>query len=772
MDNVYLILIVVLFLLAVSDLIVGVSNDAVNFLNSAIGARAAPFRVIMLVAAAGVLFGATFSSGMMEVARKGIFHPEQFFFSEIIIIFLAVMITDVILLDVYNTFGLPTSTTVSIVFELLGASVAISLIKISKSPETVMDLGNYINSAKALAIISGILVSVVIAFSAGAIIQYFTRLIFTFNYSRTLKYFGAFWGGTAISAITYFMIIKGAKGSSFISPESLNWIHNNTFLIVLYSLAGWTILLQILKWLVNINILKVIILIGTFALAMAFAGNDMVNFIGVPLAGLKSYQFFSAESGVAADQFLMTDMQGAVSTPTFILLLAGVVMVITLWTSRKAKSVVATTIQLSRQQEGRERFSSTVFSRFLVHQSRAASIWFNRWIPGKFTQKLESRFEPPAAVDQRDGTRGIIPEFDMIRASVNLVVASILIALGTSLKLPLSTTYVTFMVAMGTSLADRAWGRESAVYRITGVLSVVGGWFVTALSAFLVSFLIGLVIYYGGFITIAMFVLLSVFLVYKTHSIHRKRLSKQKSLSSDEDERGSLSHKKIFESCSKEVHDLITKIPQILSLNTQGLAHENIKVLKANAKTVKEINRRSKDLKDNVNGIILRIEDDSIESAHHYVQVLDYLREIAHCLNFITKPSVEHVDNNHKGLSESQTEDLNQLNVKISGLIDTFKTLISNLELLHIEPVVSNQQHILQFIDQLRRKQVKRVKQKEVGTKNTLLFLNILAESKNLTLFLVNLLKSHRDFIHHINGISGEQNVIDQDANASPPKGN
>jgi phosphate/sulfate permease len=376
MENFYIILIVVLFALAISDLIVGVSNDAVNFLNSAIGSKVAPRYIIMIIASAGILIGTTFSSGMMEVARKGIFHPDQFYFSEIMIIFLAVMLTDVVLLDVFNTLGLPTSTTVSIVFELLGAAVAVALIKIKSLGLSIGDLNVYINSGKALAIISGILLSVVIAFTVGSLVMYITRLVFSFDYKKTFKYFGAIWGGIAITAITYFILIKGAKGSSFLNENTTDWISNNSSLIIVYSLIGWTILLQLLYWVVKLDILKMIVLVGTFALAMAFAGNDLVNFIGVPLAGLKSFQAFIADPGSDPDGFLMVALTGKAKANTYLLLIAGLVMVVTLWFSKKARKVTETELNLSRQSSGSERFSSSILSRTIVRTAMDISSVF------------------------------------------------------------------------------------------------------------------------------------------------------------------------------------------------------------------------------------------------------------------------------------------------------------------------------------------------------------------------------------------------------------
>ncbi|MBN2263541.1 MAG: inorganic phosphate transporter, partial [Prolixibacteraceae bacterium] len=480
MSEIYIILVVVLFALAISDLVVGVANDAVNFLSSAIGAKAAPKWLIFGVASLGVLFGATFSSGMMEVARSGIFNPHMFVFSEIIVIFLAVMITDVILLDTFNSLRMPTSTTVSIVFELLGSAVAVAMVKLGTSEAAGLSLGNYINSEKALAIISGILISVFIAFTVGAFIQWITRLIFSFRYEKTFKYIGSIYGGLAFAVITYFMIIKGAKGASFITEEMSAYMKSHLLGIMAVSFVGWTLLLQLLQWLFKVNILKIVVLAGTFALAMAFAGNDLVNFIGVPLAGFESFKMWSAAE-IAPDLFTMEGLAGKVKTPTYMLLIAGAVMVVTLITSRKARNVIQTSVDLSRQTEGVERFGSSALSRMLVRASVQISQFSDKYLPNSVNRFVEKQFAP-APVNQAIPVADR-PAFDMLRAASNLIVASILISIGTSFKLPLSTTYVTFLVAMGTSLADKAWGRESAVYRISGVFAVIGGWFLTALIA-------------------------------------------------------------------------------------------------------------------------------------------------------------------------------------------------------------------------------------------------------------------------------------------------
>lgn len=724
MITVYIVLIGVLFLLAISDLIVGVSNDAVNFLNSAIGSKAAPFKIIMLVAAVGILVGATFSGGMMEVARKGIFHPQQFYFAEIIIIFLAVMITDVILLDLFNTYGLPTSTTVSIVFELLGAAVAVSIIKIYGMPEGSKDISTYINSGKALGIISGILLSVVIAFSVGAIVQYFTRIIFSFNYKKRLNYFGGLWGGFAITAIIYFILIKGAKGATFMSNETQDFIHNNTNLILTVSFISWSLLLQILHWAFKFNILKLIVLVGTFALAMAFAGNDLVNFIGVPLAGFESFKAFIAQPGADADTFLMTSLQGAVKTPTLYLLIAGTIMVLTLWFSKKAKSVVKTTLDLSRQTEGDERFGSSALSRSIVRASLNFGKTFSNIVPEKIKTGIERQFEP--LTSEVSHSIEDAPAFDMIRASVNLVVASILISFATSLKLPLSTTYVTFMVAMGTSLSDKAWGRESAVYRITGVLSVIGGWFFTALSAF----------------TLAFMVTIAIITVYRTHRIHKNREAKKELNHQIED----IGEKNIVQRCNMTVSTMLVDVNNYYQEILDGIIAEDLKQVKKVMKDIKKLNLDTKELKNSLSVTISRLNEDSVESGHYYVQVIDYLRELAHNITFISNPCHDHLNNNHKSLIDVQIEELLLLKEKVNEILMTIQAVILKKEYQNIDQIIIMQHELIEVIASKNKKQIKRIKRMEVGTKNSLLYLAILSETKNLLLNAINLLKSQRDF--------------------------
>jgi phosphate/sulfate permease len=748
MENFYLIIVVILFALAISDLIVGVSNDAVNFLNSAFGSKAAPRWLIFLMAGLGVLIGATFSSGMMEVARKGIFHPDMFVFSEIIIIFLAVMITDVILLDMFNTFGMPTSTTVSIVFELLGSAVAVSLVKIKSMGGSLTELANYINSEKALAIITGILISVLIAFTVGAIVQYITRFIFTFNYRRNMKYYGAAFGGLAITAITYFILIKGINGSVFAdltvpNGEKLGeWVTTHTLTVLLYSFVICTVFIQLLKWLFNIKILKMTVLIGTFALAMAFAGNDLVNFIGVPIAGFKSFQAWSASGGISPDSFSMEMLRDKSTTPVYMLLLSGLVMVVTLITSKKAQSVTETEVNLSRQSEGMERFGSSLIARLMVRSSINFSKSVNRTLPFQINHSLKKRFTPIplGPVDSPD-----TPAFDKVRASVNLVVASILIAIGTSLKLPLSTTYVTFMVAMGTSLSDRAWDRESAVYRVSGVFAVIGGWFLTAIIAFTVSGLIAMVISLGGNFMVFVFVAIAVFMVIRTHLFFKKR---QKSLLIEDED--TISEKdeteKVLEKCKSQVEKILSQSNKIYSVGIDSFIKEDRSQLKEALGLKDNLNKKSKKQKNKVLSILSKIEN-SVDSGHFYVQLVDYQREMAHSLNFLLEPLFEHVNNNHKPFIKSQIEELKNLEVEINNFLNSAINIIKSNQFDQVDALIDQRDQIVDKLEKLEVAQIKRIKVKQVNTRNSMLFFNTITETKNMLLHAINVIKAHRDFI-------------------------
>jgi phosphate/sulfate permease len=745
MNEIYLILVVVLFALAISDLIVGVSNDAVNFLNSAIGSKAASKWMIFGVAGLGILLGSAFSSGMMEVARKGIFHPEMFNFAEIMIIFLAVMITDVILLDVFNTFGFPTSTTVSLVFELLGSAVAVSVVKMSRLNESASELGKYINTDKALAIIVGILTSVVIAFTVGTIIQWITRVIFSFRYEKRLKYFGSIYGGIAIAIVTYFLIIKGAKDAVFITEDTLNWLMSNILTIVFLSMIGWAILLQILKWLFDIDILKIIVLVGTGALAMAFAANDLVNFIGVPLAGFSSFEIWKG-SGVEPGSFTMELLGGKVKTPSYMLIVAGAIMFLTLVTSKKAQAVVRTSVDLSRQNEGNERFGSSIFSRMVVKASIKANKSLVKVMPSSIHSFISRQFEP-APVDDTIELKDR-PAFDKLRAANGLIISSILISLGTSLKLPLSTTYVTFMVAMGTSLADRAWGRESAVYRISGVFAVIGGWFLTAIVAFIVSFIFAQIFAWGGFIAILFMSLIAILIIVRTQILFRKREKAQIAIP-DEDEivDQNTNTQKVLEKCNKNTVKAVISTSKAYYLCFEGFFSEDKQELKNALTEARLFNEKAKKRKDNLYKNIQRLNQDSVETGHFYVQIVDYQREMAHSLNFLIEPVYTHFMNQHKPFTQLQINRLREFNVGLNGFFNHVLHVLKEGKFEKLDELIELRDNLLANLRALEKEQIKRIKNDEVSTRNSVLYFNIITETKNILLQLINVVKAQRDFM-------------------------
>lgn len=732
----YLIIVVILMALAIMGLVVGVSNDATNFLNSAIGSKVAPLWVIMSVASVGIMLGAVSANSMMEVARSGIFNPNEFSFAEVMVIFMTVMFTNVILLDLYNTFGLPTSTTVALVFSILGAAVAVGLVKIfSISDIAISDLGKYIKSGKVLVIISGILLSVVVAFTFGTIIQFITRLLFSFRYKRMMKYLGGIWAGMAITAITYFIIIKGIGGSSFKGSELHIYITEHTGLILFYSFLFWAVLLQLLIWIFKVNVLKFVVLIGTFSLALAFAGNDLVNFIGVPLAGLSAYNNFAATEGADAATYMMGSLNDPVDTSPIYLFAAGIIMVLTLWFSKKSRHVTETEVGLARQDSGGvERFGSTMLSRSLVRAAININKSFCNILPKSVINFIDKRF----VVKKRRNKNGA--SFDLLRASVNLTVSSILIALGTSLQLPLSTTYVTFMVAMGTSLSDRAWGRDSAVYRITGVLTVISGWFLTALVAFIIAIVIALVLYFGQLWGVIVMTGLAAFFIIHSHFAHKKD-SKKKSKVIEE-----VVPDNIVQKCINDVEKSLGNIVSIYSDTIVGLTNEDRKLLKSVKQQVEELQFEARELKQNVYYVLSQLKRDDVDTGPFYVMVIDYLRETAHALNFVTEPSYAHIENNHKGMTPQQASELLSINNQISKMFARMRKMIAQNNYSNESEVLNDQQLILDMLNDARKKQVKRIKAEETGTRNSVLYLSILNESKNLILQSINLFKALRDF--------------------------
>lgn len=740
MDNIYLLMIVALAALAIADLVVGVSNDAVNFLNSAIGSKAISFRTILIIASLGIFIGAVFSSGMMEVARKGIFVPGEFYFDEIMIIFMAVMITDILLLDFFNTIGLPTSTTVSIVFELLGAAVIMALIKIGHNDtETISAITKYINTDKAIEIIIGILLSVVIAFSVGAVVQYLSRLVFTFHVEQKMKYFGAIFGGIALTCITYFILVKGLKGTPFYSSFK-DIIESDPWKLIAGSFIFWTIFSQLFMTIFKKNILIIVIAVGTFSLALAFAGNDLVNFIGVPMAAYHSYMDWSA-SGVAASEYSMHSLAEKVPAEPMLLFIAGGVMVLTLWFSKKARTVSDTEIDLARQGEGHEKFNPNMLSRFLVKSSTHVSTYFNYIIPASLQQKIDKRFEKPVINLPKHKTYEL-PAFDMIRASINLMVAGILIATATSMKLPLSTTYVTFMVAMGTSLADRAWGRESAVYRVAGVLNVIGGWFFTAFVAFVAAGTLTYLIFIGRGAMIAVLLLMAILLLVRNYLSHKNKV-KIKMEKSGLKKTESKTVQGIIQESAENISNVVSRSNKIYSDMLRGLAKQDTKKLKKSKKGVSKLNDEVEELRDNIFYFIKNLDETSVRGSNFYITILGYLTDVVQSLEFISKASYKHVNNNHKALRFNQIKDLQEIDQHLEELLNEIEDIFHKKEFQRIGNVLSKKEEIYESLSNKIEKQIARTRTEESSPKNTTLYFSLLLETKDLVTALMNLMEEY-----------------------------
>lgn len=746
MDNLYLLMIVALAILAIADLVVGVSNDAVNFLNSAIGSKAVSFKTIMIVASIGIACGAIFSSGMMEVARKGIFNPGMFMFSDIMVIFMAVMITDILLLDFFNTLGMPTSTTVSIVFELLGAAVAVALIKIGADSGNFADVVTYINTEKATQIIFGILLSVVVAFSVGALVQYLSRLLLSFNFERKPNWVGALFGGIALTSIMYFILMKGIGGTNyakqsfdFIGGETIkDFLEHYVFAIVGVNLIIWAALAYVLIAYFKTNIYKIIIIVGTFALALAFAGNDLVNFIGVPIAAWQSYEAWVA-SGVPATEFTMTILGEKVPTPTVLLFIAGMVMVVTLWFSSKAKSVVKTSIDLSSQGETKERFEPNFLSRVLVRGSILTSKYFSVIVPNSLKEKIEKQFEKPV-IELVQGKKHELPAFDLVRAAVNLMVAGVLISIATSYKLPLSTTYVTFMVAMGSSLADRAWGSESAVYRVAGVLNVIGGWFFTAISAFIASGVAAYLIYLGGATMIAILLLIAVALLIRNSLSHLKK-SKEIKAEDSLNRAESKSVQGVIEESADNIAKVLKRVSKIQENTINGLIKQELPTLKKAKNTVGKLESEIEDLQNNIFYFIKNLDESSVSASTFYIDVIGDLQDIAQSVGFISKVSHKHIHNNHKGLKVNQAKELKEISEKLNHLFGKMREIFDTRSFNKIGAIIEEKKELLIDVSKCAQKQVERTRTTESSPKNTTLYFSILLETEDLIKATMSLLE-------------------------------
>lgn len=746
METLYLGIVIFLFMLAIFDLLVGVSNDAVNFMNSAVGAKVARYKTIVIVAAVGVFVGAIMSNGMMDIARHGIFQPANFSFYEIMCILLAVMVTDVVLLDVFNTLGLPTSTTVSMVFELLGGTFILAILKIIGDETGLLSLGDMMNTEKALSVIMGIFLSVAIAFIAGTIVQYISRLIFSFNYKKHLSWTIGVFGGISVTALAYFVLIKGLKSAPFMSAESLAWIDENTTMLVVACFVFFTVLMQILHW-CKVNVFRIIVLLGTFSLALAFAGNDLVNFIGVPLAGFSAYTDYAANSnGVGIHDFMMNSLISSAKTPAIFLLASGIIMVYALATSKKAKNVIKTSVDLARQEEGDEMFGSSALARTIVRRATAINEFLVKVIPAGMRRWIDSRFNKDEVILENGAA------FDMVRASVNLVLSGLLIIIGTTMKLPLSTTYVTFIVAMGSSLADRAWGRESAVYRITGMLSVIGGWFITAFVAFTICALVTAIMFYTSFVGMFIFICVAVFLLIRSNIKYSKKekaeqqddIFKRMMASKDKAEVLSLLRQHV----KGTLTDYIAYTEQAYMQVTDGFINEDLKQLK---RVMNSTDEQKKMLKKRRRKEILGLRripiPIAIEKNTWFHLGSNSCEQMLYCLKRICEPCKEHVDNNFNPISKDCIAEFLPIREELCQLMERTRTAIENNDYREADDILVKGDALKNKISALRKQQMNRMQETDnASLKASMVYLNILQETQELVSIWRHLLRASRFF--------------------------
>ena len=739
MSEIYTVIVVILGILAISGLFVGVTNDAVNFLNSAIGSKAASMRVILTVASVGIIVGVVTSSGMMEVARSGMFNPGLFTFHEVMMLYLGVMFANIILLDLYNSWGLPTSTTVSLIFCLLGSAIAVSIYKISNDPALgVGSLGHFINTSRAMGIVSAILLSVVIAFTCGTIVMYISRTIFSFRYTVIFRRFGSLWCGASLTAIIYFAVFKGLK-SLLADNAFVGMVDRHLLLSLFICWVACSVLLFFIQRF-KINILRITILSGTFALALAFAGNDLVNFIGVPVAG---FDAFSIAKHSGDPQMMMGALSENVPANFLILLAAGAMMILTLWTSKKAMHVSETELSLSAAQEdeGPEQYGSSVMSRTIVRAALNINAGIERIIPARVRAAVSHRFE------YEDIEHSGAP-YDMIRATVNLTTSAMLIAIATSLKLPLSTTYVCFMVAMGSSLADRAWGRESAVYRISGVMTVIAGWFITALGGFLIAFVVGLTLIYGGTMAFVIVTVLCGYMLIHSNFLKKGKASAAPAAAGVK----SQSTEDIIINLRDEVCRTMESATKIYDRTLIAVFKENRKVLRDMVKESNDLFYQSRERKYTLLPTLKKLQSSDVNTAHYYVQVVDYLNEMTKALMHITRPAFEHIDNNHEGLSKEQAKDLMSINDDVESIYRHINQMLRDGDFSEIEMVLTLRDQLFESIAEAIKSELSRINEARSNTKASMLYLTILTETKNMVLQSRNLLKSQQYFLKHRTG--------------------
>ena len=746
MEPIYLCIVVFLLCLAVFDLFVGVSNDAVNFLNSAIGAKVAKFRTVLIVASAGVAIGAIMSSGMMDVARHGIMQPSNFSFYDVMTIFLAVMVTDIIVLDMFNTLGMPTSTTVSLVFELLGGTFILAVLKVAADPN--LAFSDLLNTDKALSVIIAIFVSVAIAFVFGIIVQWLSRIVFTFNYKRHSRYSIAIFGGIAFTALAYFIFLKGIAKSHYIAEDVRTWVEANTQMLLLATFVGSSVVMEVLHQL-RVNIFRLIVLMGTLALAMAFAGNDLVNFIGVPLAGLDSYNDYVANSGgVGVSHFMMDSLNGSAQTPPVYLFAAGVVMIVAMATSKKAQNVIKTSVDLARQDEGDEMFGSSRAARSIVRATQESSSWISQYMPKSIARWIDSRFNKEEA-ELNEGAA-----FDVVRAAINLVLASLLITVGTNYKLPLSTTYVTFMVAMGSSLADRAWSRESAVFRVTGVISVIGGWFITAGVAFVSCAIVCIIMYYGGIVAKIAFMALVVFLLIRSN---RKYAEKEKDADKEDVFRLMMRTRDpeiVWDLLAKHVsrtQSFVTRfVMQNFNAIIDGLESERAKTLRHASN---ELNKEKTELKKYRRQELLALRrvptEIAIERNTWFHLGINSSEQFIYCLRRILDPVKEHVDNNFNPLPAEYIEEFRPIRAQINDLMQQTESQISTCRFENYRETLALADQCKDELSVIRKKHIDRIQQSKDNSKLqvSLVYLNLLQESQQLLSNMRHQLRAAKKFI-------------------------
>ncbi|MBR2637522.1 MAG: inorganic phosphate transporter [Bacteroidaceae bacterium] len=743
MEISYLLIVTFMFVLAIIDLTVGVSNDAVNFLSSAVGSRAAKLKTVLLVASIGVFVGAAFSSGMMDIARHGIFQPQYFYFSEVMCIFLAVVISDVFLLDLFNTLGLPTSTTVSMVFELLGAAFVISIIKMASGEmdATIVDL---LNTDKALTMIISIFLSVAIAFVFGLVVQWISRLIFTFHFRKNLASKIGIFGGIAVTAILYFMLIKGLKGSTLVPTDIKAYINENTMMLLVGSFVFFTLLMQLLHFL-KVNVLKIVVLIGTFSLALAFAGNDLVNFIGVTLAGLSSFQDYTANAaGVAADQFVMTSLQESAKTPVFFLIGAGAVMVFALCTSKKAKKVLQTSINLSSQKnDENDMFGSSPLARNVVRVTTNVVTAISRKTPQNVKDWVNARFRP---LEEREDVA-----FDLVRASVNLVLAGLLIAVGTSMKLPLSTTYVTFMVGMGSSLADRAWGRESAVYRVTGVVSVIGGWFITAGAAFILAALVATIMYYGGLVAMYVMIAVVIYLLVRSHINYNKKQQvnaeddKMQIIMNSEDTDEVWGVLKLH--AAETLSHTLKFSANTYKIMFEAFSRDDHRPLRSSLiKIVDEKGTMKKMRRFETRGM-QRIEQSvAFERSTWYHLCTNSCQQMLNTLIRIGEPMKEHAENSFSPLSKEYVNEFKPYCEQVYQTLIDINNIIINNDYSTADEVSSRAKDLKHALANLRKEQTIRLHKSSGSLRMDFVYLNLIQESHEFLSEVRNLLRGGNKF--------------------------